>query len=153
MPNKIIFATRDFDNDKQSSSINLIDTTVVANASTLLVGLRSWDMGSIGGAFFQETIEADSEQPSASPFAQGALQAIVEMVDSVNGRSYRERIPIPDLSKADDGGTNPAWIVSGGLTVANPAHADYALLQDPLELYWESPEGNQGTLARVYIEE
>lgn len=155
MPNQIIFKKRDFDGDKQQSSVTVNDaaTPIASATNSAIVGLNLWLAGAEAGTFHQTELTADTGNNASSPVEQGALQLIVEMIDDDNGRTYKERLPIPDLAKAADGSTNAAWVVSGGLTIANPDHADYATTKAAIEAVWESPLGNDGTLARMYIEE
>ena len=75
----------------------------------------------------------------------------------MTGVVYRERLPFPDLSKAADVGTDAAWIATGqgssSLTIANPAHDDWALLKAAYDAVGRSPVGNAAVLVRAYIEE
>jgi len=153
MANQFIGRYRDFDNDAKQSSVDLIPAATVTEAAQLGVNFNAWSAGQEGGQYFKDEIQSDAGTAAASPEAQGALRIVLEMVDDVSSRVYKEFIPIPSLSKADDGGTNPAWIVSGGLTTMNPAHADYISLKSVMDANWQSPEGNTGELSRGYIEE
>jgi hypothetical protein len=118
--------------------------------------MNLWSAGLPDGHVDTNEITAPVGGSSANPVAQDAVQAIVEMTDAVSGGIYRERIPQAKLDKADDGTPDPAWIVQGQgankVTVANPDHDDYATLKTAIEAVWESPNGNAGTLSRIYIE-
>lgn len=153
MANKFIAAWRDFDGDRQEVSFDVSGATVVADFTGFFSAMDAWGIGSGAGGGFYDEESVDGGLSASSPLAQSRSQAIIEVIDTVNGRAYRKRLPFPDLSKADDGGTNPAFTVSGGLTVFNPVHADYATLQTEVETHCLSPNGNPVTLARVYIEE
>lgn len=153
MANQFIGRYRDFDNDVAQTSVNLIGTATKANATTIGLHFNGWSAGNEGGQAFKDEILSDTGVAAGSPAAQGALRTVLEMVDDVSGRAYKEFIPISNTGKANDGGANAAYIVSGGLTMLNPAHADYIAMKADLDAYWQSPEGNSGTLSRAYIEE
>lgn len=155
MPNQIIIRKRDFDNDVQQASIPvaLALTPASGGTSDIIAATNFWLGGAEGGIYHKTEINADAGAAAGSPVDQGALQLMIEMVDDVTGRVYTERLPIPDLAKAADVGTNPAWVVSGGLTVMNPEHADYATFKTAWEAGYETPAGNDATFSRGYIEE
>lgn len=153
MPNKFIGGYRDFDNDRIQTSVNLQGSADAADATAIGLNFNAWSAGREGGQFFLDEILSDTGLAATSPEAQGALRIVLEMVDDVSGRAYKEFIPMPSLSKADDGTSNPAYVVSGGLTMLNPLHADYIAMKTALEAAWQSPEGNTGVLSRGYIEE
>lgn len=153
MPNQFIGRYRDFDNDAIQTSVNLQDSSVQADAVSMGLEFNKWSAGAEGGQYFKDELLSDTRVAANSPEAQGALRIVFEMTDSVSGRAYREFLPIPSLSKAQDVGTNPAYIVSGGLTMLNPVHADYISTKAVLDAHWQSPEGNAGTLSRAFIEE
>lgn len=154
MPNKFIFAQRDFDRDRQEVSIPVVDAATVADYTTWAAAVDPWVAGSQGGGGFFDEEFADAGVAAASPIAQSKLQAIMEVQDTVTGSVYSHRIPFPDMGKAADGGGNAAFVVQGGLTVLNPAHADYAQLQTVIETFQASKIGNNPvTLQRIYIEE
>lgn len=153
MANQFCGRYRDFDNDVKQVSINLIPAATVTEATTIGLNFNAWSAGNEGGQFFKEEVLADTGNAANTPEAQGALRIVLEMVDDVSSKIYKEFIPMPSLSKADDVGTNPAYVASGGLTTLNPAHADYVSLKAALDASWQSPEGNTGTLSRAYIEE
>jgi len=78
------------------------------------------------------------------------------MKDNVNGKTYRERIPMPHLAKAVDAGLEVAWLAESdssgnSISVANPAHADFATLKTAIEAVYLSPEGNTGVLLKVFV--
>jgi hypothetical protein len=153
MANQFVGRYRDYDNDVKQTSVNLIPTATQANAISIGVVFNAWSAGAEGGQYFKDEILGDVGVAAASPIAQGALRIVIEMVDDVTSDTYKEFIPMPALSKAADGSTNPAFVVSGGLTVLNPAHADTIGLAAAMDAYWQSPEGNTGTMSRAYIEE
>lgn len=147
---------RDHDGTRQTSSINVDSGATPAERATLSTQLNLWSAGAPDGHVDTNEITAPTGASSSNPVAQGAVQGIIEMTDAVTGQVYRERIPMARLDKADDAGPDPAWIVTGQgankLTVANPDHADYATFATAIEAVYESPNGNAGTLSRIYIE-
>ena len=151
--NKYIFAWRDFDNDRQEVSYPVNDTAVVADWSGFAVHLDNWLCGASAGGGFYDDQAPDLKVAATTPIAQSASQAIMEVIDTVNGNAYRYRLPFPNLAKAVDGTGKPPFVVSGGLTIFNPDHADYAPFKADIESDLESPVGNPITLARIYIEE
>lgn len=153
MTDKLVYRKADYDGDIQQISIDVADGTLEADVSTLYSQIDAWIAGENRGAFHSEQILGDTGQASSDVTVQGALQCIAEVVDAVTGRSYMYRLGIPDLSKVDDIDTDPAWVKSGGLTVANPAHADWPTLQQEFADNVLSPLGNAVTLERLYIEE
>ncbi len=153
MPNKFIAAWRDFDNDRQQVSYDVSAATTVADFTGFMVALEAWLCGASGGGGFFDEESVDGGVPASTPVAQSKSQAIIEVIDTVNSKPYKYRAPFPDLTKAADVGTNPAFAVSGGLTVFNPDHADYATLETEIETHLLSPNGNPVTLSRIYIEE
>jgi hypothetical protein len=82
--------------------------------------------------------------------------AILEVEDLTTGIIYREKLPMPDLTKLPDG-TDEAWIKTGqganSLTIANPDHAGFTSLKTAYDAVGVSPEGNNTALRRMYIEE
>lgn len=153
MAGQVIHKQRDFDNDNVQTSIRVNDGITLSNAGALIDALDLWGGGEDGGSYWQQEIRADGQSAAASPVVQGGVRVVLEMVDSVTGKAFKEFLPMPDLAKAADVGTNNAFVVSGGLTTLNPLHADYVVLKAELDARWESPDGNAGTLSRAYIEE
>lgn len=152
MANQFVGRYRDFDGDVKQVSVDLIPAATATEASAIGLHFNSWSAGGEGGQFFKDELQVDSGS-AGTLVAQGALRIVLEMVETSTGKIFREFIPMPNLSKADDVGANPAFIVSGGLTVLNPDHADYAAMKTDLDANWQSPDGNAGTLSRAYIEE
>lgn len=155
MADHIKVAWRDFDNDRQSVAYDQLEgSDMETNAPLLKVELDKWTAGGEGGYGFFEQLTVDSGVKATSPIAQRSTQAIVEMLDSVNGRTYITRIPMPNLAKANDAQTppQPAFSVTDGKTIFNPLHTDYALLVASMTAF-ASPEGNAVTIQRIYIEE
>lgn len=153
MPNQFVGGYRDFDNDRIQTSVNLQGAATATEAAAIGLHFNSWSAGAEGGQFFKDELQPDTGIAASTPEAQGALRIVLEMVDDVSSRVYKEFIPIPSLSKANDVGANPAYVVSGGLTMLNPLHADYIAMKTDLDANWLSPEGNTGVLSRGYIEE
>jgi len=153
MPDKFIYRQRDFDNDLVQNSFQINEGLAVTDTGTFDGLLNSWFAGANGGKFHQLTVDADDGSPATSPIAQPSVRAVFEMTDDVTGKTVYEYIAMPDLAKADDVGTNPAFLNQGGLTVFNPAHADYAAMETWINDNGESAAGNAVTLQRIYIEE
>ena len=153
MPNQFIGRYRDFDNDVAQTSVNLQNASTAADATALGIHFNGWSAGNEGGQYYKDELVVDTGNAANTPGAQGALRIVLEMVDDVSSKVYKEFIPMPNLQKANDGGANAAYTVSGGLTVLNPLHADYIAMKTTLDTHWMSPEGNTGTLSRGYIEE
>lgn len=156
MSDKVRRSFRDFDGTRQTTSIAVDSGATPSERATLSVEMNKWSAGLPDGHIDENEIVAPVGGSSDNSVAQEAVQLIVEMVDSVTGGVYRERVPQAYLDKADDGTPDPAWIKVGqgnnSLTIANVDHDDYALFKDAIEDVWESPGGNAGTMNRMYIE-
>jgi len=156
MSDKVRRSYRDFDGTRQTTSIAVDSGATPAERATLSAEMNKWSAGSPDGHIDENEITAPTGGASTNAVAQESVQAILEMKDAVTGQIYRERIPQAYLDKADDGGTDAAWTVVGqganSLTVANPLHEDYPTLVTAIEAVWESPNGNAGTLERMYVE-
>lgn len=158
------FTKSDFDGDNKQASWETKDVADYADYATYsaaMVNLEAiidtWSIGR-NTRFEQAQILTDAGVGAASsPVAQAKLRVILEGQDDVTGIIYRYPIPMPDLTKANDGGGDPAWIKVGqganSLTVMNPAHADYAILETRFESTVLSPVGNAVSLVRAYVEE
>jgi len=156
MSDKVRISFRDFDGTRQTTSIAVDSGATPAERATLYDELLQWSAGSPDGHIDENEITAPDGGASTNPVAQEAVQAILEMQDTVTGQIYRERLPQAYLDKADDGGADAAWTVVGqganSLTVANSEHEDYPTLLAAIEAVYESPNGNAGTLERMYVE-
>jgi len=156
MADKIQIAWRDFDGDRQQVSYDTLegaDGNAIANE--FAVQTSAWVAGNLDGYGFFEQLTEPHGSSSANPLAQGALQAIIETVDTVTGRTYNRRLPMPNLAKAQDATQTPpepAFKKSGNVTVFNELHSDYAPLIASMSAFI-SPEGNSVTVSRIYIEE
>jgi len=165
MPNSgLRYAQDDFDGDMKTVTFECSDVTLAggfATWTTLLATLKTelakWAIGREHKVENIITIEDNGAGKATSPIAQGNLRLIIEGQDSLTGTIYRYPLPMPDLGKAADAGTDPAWIAVGqgsqSLTVANPAHADYATLKTAFEAACKSPNENAVVMVRAYIEE
>lgn len=157
MADKLQYAWRDFDGDRQQISLDWAegaDLEVDWNALKTALDLY-FDIGEDAGGGYFEQLQADTGATASSPSAQLSVQAIVEYKDTTNGKSYIERIPMPNLSKASDAQTppQPAYTSSNGLTILNPLHSDYATLANALAQGYQTRAGNFATVTRIYIEE
>lgn len=154
MADKLLMAWRDYDGDRQQVSMDILEAADGVSAfNGLQTELLKWLAGALAGGGFLETLQSDSGTAASNPVAQSRSQAIVEGRDVISGRTYKLRLPFPDLTKADDGTGNAAFVAQGGVTVFNPAHADYQTLVDALEFAWVSPAENFMQVQRIYIEE
>lgn len=153
MANRIVVGRRDFDNDRQIVGWNVGAGIAATDVAAFAAAQDAWSAGAGGGAWFENEQVTDPGVAATSAIAQSKSQAIAEIVDTVTGKSEFKRIPFPNTGKAADGGTNPAFIIQAGLTVFNPAHADYAALQSEIETNVVSKVDNPVILSRVYIEE
>jgi hypothetical protein len=154
MPNKFLYRFRSHSNDLITRTYDVANTTAVADWTGFGVEIDKWVVPSTGagGGFFDEE-GPDDGLAASSPLAQKDLSAIIELLDSVTGSTYIRRLPMPNLSKAADGSSNPAFTVQNGVTVFNPDHADYATFKSEIETHLISDNGNACTLQRIYIEE
>jgi len=156
MSDKVRRSFRDFDGTRQTTSIAVDSGATPAERATLSGELNKWSAGSPDGHIDENEITAPTGGAASSSVAQESTQGILEMKDAVTGQIYRERIPMINTAKADDGGADAAWTTTGqganSLTVANADHEDYPTLVTAIEAVWESPNGNAGTLERLYVE-
>lgn len=159
MADQVFLTLEDYDGDPSTTSFSVRDVADLTDFATwdpVMVTLRTqlllWTLGRARTQGYRIITNSQLPGAAASPVAQESTQAIFEMQDDLTGAIYTERLPCADLTKAADG-ANPAWIASGGLTIINPAHAGWATLKAAVEAAYESPNGNTGTLNRVYIEE
>jgi hypothetical protein len=156
MADRLVFAWRDYDNDRQQITLDMTEATDLgAEYASIKTELDKWLIGADAGGGYYEELTADAKAAASSPIAQSASQAICEYRDTVTGGTYTKRFPFPDLTKADDGQIPPekAFLAAGGVTIFNPDHTDYPLLVAALENAWQSPNGNFIQVVRVYIEE
>lgn len=159
MADAVFLTLEDYDGDPTTTSFSVLDVADSADFATwdaLQVTLRTqllaWTLGRARVQGYRLVVNEQLPGAATSPVAQKSTQAIFEMQDAVTGAIYTERLPCADLTKAAAGGQN-AWIASGGLTIINPLHSGWATLKAAVEAVWESPNGNDGILNRVYIEE
>lgn len=164
MPDKYVLKYQDFDGDPQTTSINVQDVDDAVDFPTwrgqlnnLGVFMDSWGAGRNAFGGYNVTDVDNGPGAAATPIAQKSTQLILETQDTVTGVIYRERLPMPDLAKADDAGGDPAWIAVGqganSLTRMNPDHEDFASLKAAYDLVGRSPEDNPAVLVGGYIEE
>jgi len=164
MASKIVFVKSDFDGDTKQAgweTKDVADYADYAAYSAALVDLESivssWCIGRDTRTEIAQIITDNGSGAASSPVAQGNLRVILEGQDVVNGQIYKYPIPMPDLTKANDGGGDPAWVKVGqgsnSLTVMNINHADYATLKTRFEANVLSPLGNAVVLVRGYVEE
>ena len=165
MPNTgFRYALQDFDGDVKSTTWETKDITIAggfASWQTKLDALQAaLILWGIGREYRVEHIivkEDNGPGKATSPIAQGNLRLILEGQDALTGTIYRYPMPMPDLGKSADAGTDPAWIAVGqgqnSLTIANPDHADYDTLKAAFEDIVNTQNENGVTLVRAYIEE
>ncbi len=156
MSDKVRKSYRDFDGTRITSSIAVDGGATTGERATLSSEMNKWSAGNPDGHIDEDEIAVPTGASASSPVAQESTMGILEMKDGTTGQIYRERLPMVDTAKADDGTPDPAWTTTGqganSLTVANPDHDDYATLVTAIEAVWESPNGNAGTLERLYVE-
>lgn len=147
---------RDFGGEVVSTGIPINPATIQAEQEALVDAVQLWSAGENDGADVCLELEARVGNGATSPLAQSGVYAYAVMRDNINGRTYKERIPMPDLAKAVDVGSNTAWLsetdASGNsISVANQLHADYATLKSAIEDAYVSPNTNTAQLVRVYV--
>lgn len=156
MPHQVTRSFRDFDSTRQTTSIAVASDATAGQRLAIGNALNLWSAGNPDGHVDNYEITAPSGNASTNPVAQESVQVIIEMKDAVTGTIYRERIPQAALDKAVDVDTDAAWTVTGqggnSLTIANPEHVDFSILKNALDAKWISPNGNAGTMERMYIE-
>lgn len=156
MAHQVTRSFRDFDSTRQTTSIPIASDATAGQRLAIANALNLWSAGQPDGHIDQYEIAPPTGVSSSNPVAQESVQVIIEMKDSVTGTIYRERIPQAYLDKAVDVDTDAAWTVTGqggnSLTIANPVHTDYNILKNALDAKWLSPNGNSGTMERMYIE-
>lgn len=164
MTDKLSLTFEDYDGSPQTTSIQiqaLSDAVDFATWTSETGALASaLDLWSIGRAREQtRTItDVDNGKGSAvSPVAQKSTQLILEVEDSSTGVIYKERLPMPDLTKVADGDGDAAWIKTGqganSLTIMNSEHADFAVLKTAYDAIGESEGGADRILRRCYVEQ
>jgi len=152
----VIVYFRDYGGDVVSTGIPVQVTADGAERQAVVDQLQLWSIGQDDGADDVSELEARVGNGATSPAAQSGLYAYIAMRDNVNGRTYKERLPMPDLAKAVDVSSNVAWLTEtdssgNSVTYANPAHAAYVTLKAALEAAYVSPAGNTATLSRIYV--
>lgn len=161
---KIVIVKSDFDGDAKQASWDTLGVDGFADYDAYLTAMvnletsiAAWCIGRDTRTEIAQILTDNGSGAASSPVAQGNLRVILEGQDVVNGQIYRFPIPMPDLTKVNDGGGDPAWIKVGqgsnSLTVMNPDHADYATLLTRFEAAAVSPLGNAVVLVRGYVEE
>jgi len=160
MPNQLRVGYDDFDGDLKTTSIAVRDEAYATQAAKLATLTTQIDLWSSGRAHRVDHIlnQADNGPGKASsPVAQGSLALILEVQDTVTGVIYREKVPMPNLSRANDAGGDAAWLAVGqgsnSLTIINPAHSGWDTFKTAYDAVGVSPEGNDTELIRAYIEE
>jgi len=159
VPNQLRLKYNDYDGDSKTTSFGVRDesyATQAAKLDTLTTQLEAWAIGRLQERDDIRRVVENGPGSAISPVAQGALTAIFEVQDLTTGIVYREKLPMPDLTKVADG-ADEAWIKVGqgsnSLTIANPDHAGWTTLKTAYDAVGVSPEGNNTALVRVYIEE
>lgn len=164
MAEQLRLTFNDFDGDPNTTSFRVDELAIPADYASWEgdVGALATQLDnmSIGYNLRQEYIIGVVNNPvgsAPSPVAQGTTQAIFETKEVSTEKIYTERLPMPDLTMADDGSGNPAWIKVGqgskSLTIFNPAHSQWTALKTAYDVVGVSPNGLSTTLERIYIEE
>lgn len=157
---------QDHDGDEESTSIRTYDppdATDYATWRTALVQLSiAVDSLCLGrqSKHVHVIMEADNGPGAAtSVVAQKTTRLVLVTQDLVNLQTYIERIPMADLTRADDAGPPvvPPWIVTGTgkhkVTSLNPEHTLFALLKASYDVVGRSPNDNPAILLSAHIDE
>jgi len=159
MSNQLRAKYNDYDGTPQTASVAVVDeayATLAAKLVTLQSEIDAWLIGRVQSVEHIIEIADNGYGKAASPAAQKGLQLILEVEDSVTLVTYRERLPMPYLGRANDAGGDPAWIPVGqganSLTIINPDHSAWATLKAAYDAVGVSPDGNPTTLTRAYVE-
>jgi hypothetical protein len=152
----VIVYLRDHGAQVVSTGIPVQVTSTTPERQAVVDAIQLWSIGENDGADQLTELEARIGVGSTSPLAQSGVYAYMLMQDNVNGKTYKERIPMPDLAKAVDLESDVAWLaetdISGqSISVGNPAHSDYATLKTAMEDAYVSPAGNTAQLIRIYV--
>lgn len=160
MPTQLVLKFDDFDGDTKQTSIAARSeayATQAAKLTSLAAQLKLCSAGRDHSEYHSIVVQDNGAGKATTPIAQGALKLVLEVQDTVTGVIYRETLPMPNLSRPDDAGSNPFWIAQGqgsnSLTVINPAHSGWDALKTAYDAVGVSPEGNNTELVRAYIEE
>jgi len=160
MANQLRIAYDDFDGDTKTTSIAAraeAYATQAAKLDTLAVQIDLWSSGRPHRVDHILNQADNGPGKASSPVAQGASMLILEVQDTVTGVIYREKVPMPNLTRANDAGGDPAWLAVGqgsnSLTIINPAHSGWDTLKTAYDAVGVSPEGNDTELVRAYVEE
>lgn len=152
----VIVYLRDHGAQVVSTGIPIQPLSTQPERQAIVDAIQLWSIGENDGADQLSELEPRIGVGSTSPLAQSGMYAYIVMQDNVTGKNYKERIPMPDLAKAVDLEGDFAWLaevdLSGSsVSVANPAHADFATLKAAMEAAYISPAGNTAQLIRVYV--
>jgi len=156
MANSVNVFFRDFGAQRVGTGIPVQAAANTAARQAVADGIQLWSIGQDSGVDNVVELEADAGTGATSPAAQSGMYAYMLMKDNVNGKTYRERVPMPDVNKAVDVGLEVAWLTDAdssgnSIAYANPLHADYITLKAAMEAAYISPEGNTAVLTRLYI--
>lgn len=118
--------------------------------------IQLWSLGENDGADQLTELEPRVGVGANSPAAQSGVYAYMIMQDNVTGKTYKERVPMPDLGKAVDLDGDLAWqaetdLSGKSVSVANPLHADYGTLKAAMEAAYVTPAGNTASMVRLYV--
>lgn len=134
------------------AGLSTVDANGIADA------INEWSIGREDGADHCVELQPRIGLGATTPLAQSGFFGYIVLRDDVTGRTFTERLPMPDLGKADDVDGDPAWIAdqdaSGrSISVMNPDHADYGLFQLGFNnTNIVNPRtGNPASLVRVYV--
>lgn len=152
----VIVYFRDYGGEVVQTGIPTQVTVTAGERQAIVDALQLWSIGQDDGADDVIEREARIGNGATSPAAQSGEYAYLVFKDNINGRTYKERLPMPDKVKAVDTNAAIAWnVVTDGngnsTTEMNMAHLDAVALKSALEAGYVSPNGNTATLTRVYI--
>jgi len=110
MVNSVNVYFRDHGAQRVGTGIPVQAAANTAARQAVADGIQLWSIGQDSGVDNVVELEADAGVGATSPVAQSGAYAYMLMKDNVNGKTYRERVPMPDLAKAVDVGINIAWL-------------------------------------------
>lgn len=152
----VIAYFRDFGGEVVSTGIPVQSISTQAQRQAIVDQIQLWSVGQNDGADEVLQLEARIGAGATSPLAQSGMFAYFVFKDNVNSRTYKERLPMPDLAKAVDLGGEQAWIPitdssGNSITHMNMLHADAVTLKAAMEAAYVSPAGNTAELVDVFI--
>jgi len=141
----ITVSLADYDNEKTSTSINIVDVNAgnYAATATALSALGIAIGGISIGSLFKETLRAIDNvidgTPPTNKFAQRETKWLVRTIDTVTGKEYRNEIGTANLALLPDGGAS-------FLDLSDTAPEAFVTAWEAI---WRSDDGNPGTVYSI----